>query len=261
LDRWALTNPHLSLHIPSDSRITVATKRKAKGRPRRPAKSLVSIISNLHLLLRVPSFARWPLGLHFFSPEVHAAWVKWCATANDRLRDTIAVTTDFRKPATKPQENDDVSSDSAVEDEQDDSGREGTDEPGQKVGIYALPLDYEPLKGYAEKGKNVFEFEREGRCVVCHDAMESGEGIHAICSNDGCEGVAHLSCWSKHFLADPSHEAGGILPIKGRCPKCWGEIRWGDMMKELTLRLRGQKEVEKLLKVKRKRAVKTKPKP
>lgn len=160
----------------------------------------------------------------------------------------------------KANEKEDPTSGSAAEAEQDSPGEEPAEEPEQKVGIHALPLDYEPIKGYVEKSQSVFDFEREGKCVVCHDAIDSGEGIHALCSNDGCEGVGHLSCWSRRFLADPGHENGGILPIKGRCPKCSGEIYWGDMMKELTLRLRGRKEVEKLLKVKRKRAVKGKAK-
>ncbi|KAJ4288219.1 Slx4p interacting protein [Collariella sp. IMI 366227] len=58
---WALNNPHTSLHIPTSSRLTVSTQRKRNGQPRRPSKSLASVVSNLHLLLRVPSFARWPL--------------------------------------------------------------------------------------------------------------------------------------------------------------------------------------------------------
>jgi structure-specific endonuclease subunit SLX1 len=46
-------------------------------------------------------------------------------------------------------------------------------------------------------------------------------------------------------------EHDSILPIAGTCPKCHGPVKWGDMMTELTLRLRGAKEVDKLLKKKR----------
>ncbi|KAK5656709.1 hypothetical protein OQA88_4256 [Cercophora sp. LCS_1] len=246
---WALTNPHVSLHIPSSSRLTVSTQRR-KGRPRRPTKSLVSIVSNLHLLLRVPSFARWPLRLHFFATEVHAAWLKWCSTVSEPLRDTLTVGTDFGGTSSKGRE-----LATAEEKEAEDDA-----EKAKPWGIHALPLDYEPIKEYVSKGQGVFEFEREGNCVVCHEAIAAGEGLHAVCVNDGCEGVGHLSCWSKHFLRD--HAPAGdeiILPIQGRCPKCHGEVQWGDMMKELTLRVRGQKEVEKLLKTKRKRAAKAKP--
>ncbi|KAL2018138.1 hypothetical protein VTK56DRAFT_1214 [Thermocarpiscus australiensis] len=246
---WALTNPHISVHIPSESRLTISTQAKGGGRrPRRPAKSLLSILSNLHLLLRVPSFARWPLKVHFFVPEVYAAWGKWCATANEPLRPSLEVVTDFGSSAGQ------------VAGEEGATTREGEEwiegEQPQAWGIHALPLDYEPIKDYVAKGQEIFEFERQGDCVVCREALPPGEGLQAVCTNAGCDAVGHLSCWSRHFLA--ARESDSILPIEGQCPKCKGEVHWGDMMKELTLRIRGQKEVEKLLKRKRRRrAVKT----
>jgi structure-specific endonuclease subunit SLX1 len=115
-------------------------------------------------------------------------------------------------------------------------------------GIHALPLDYVPFKDYVAKAREVFSFEREGNCVVCKQHMPPGEGVYAICSNDGCEGVGHITCWSQHLL--PSQEHDSILPVEGTCPKCRGSVKWGDMMTELTLRLRGAKKVDKLLKKK-----------
>jgi structure-specific endonuclease subunit SLX1 len=115
----------------------------------------------------------------------------------------------------------------------------------QARGIHALPLNYEPMKHYVAKGQELFEFERLGDCVVCRAPMPPGEGLYAICSNPGCDGAGHLSCWSRHFLAGA--EADNVLPVQGQCPKCAGTVDWGDMMKELTLRLRGEKEVKKLL--------------
>ncbi|KAK0619000.1 hypothetical protein B0T14DRAFT_518384 [Immersiella caudata] len=253
---WALTNPHLSLHIPSSSRLTVPGRTK-RGRPRRPAKTLVSIISNIHLLLRVPSFSRWPLKLHFFAPEVHQAWKKWCSTVSEPLRESLVVVTDFGQAGLKASSK--TKSAPHITDTDAETSGDSAMEDAEPWGIHALPLGYEPIKEYVAKGQNVFEFEREGNCVVCREAILSEQGLHAICTNDGCEGVGHLSCWSRHFL--PGSDAGGdgnILPIQGQCPKCKGVVQWGDMMKELTLRVRGQKDVEKLLKTKRKRATKMK---
>jgi structure-specific endonuclease subunit SLX1 len=245
--RWALANPHLSLHIPASSRISQSTQVKRNGRPRRPPASLTSIVSNLHLLLDVPSFARWPLKLHFFASEVHAAWEKRCKSTEKSLRKTLPVVTDFAagKPTTKAPVSD-------VEDENLDM----TQKPEQ-WGIHALPLDYAPLKDYVAKGNSVIEFEQEGKCVVCHEPLESGKGLHVICNNHGCEGVGHLACWSQHLLSSCEQgEDVDILPLEGACPKCHGAVDWGLMMKELTLRTRGKKDVEKLLKEKRKRAAK-----
>lgn len=243
--RWALTNPHLSLHIPSESRISVSTQRKRNGHPRRPGVSLTSIVSNLHVLLRVPSFARWPLTLHLFRPEVLAAWEKWCASAGEPLRDTLDVVTDFGPGETadgQPAKASDALAEAGTWE------TTGATEPAP-WGIHALPLDYAPMKEYVAKGHSIASFEREGDCVVCGEAMPSGEGLYPICSTEGCEGVGHLDCWSKRLLGTNSE--GAVLPVAGTCPKCGGEVRWGDMMTELTLRLRGQKEVEKLLRKKR----------
>ncbi|KAI0465933.1 GIY-YIG catalytic domain-containing protein [Xylaria cf. heliscus] len=225
---WALNNPHISLHIPTASRITVATRRKRGGKPRRPPHNINSIVSNLHLLLRVPSFTRWPLRLHFFASEVHGAWTTCCDTATEPLRETIPVYTDFAPPQTIAEE-----------------------EPQSPWGIHSLPLDYAPMKSYVEKTRSLYSFEREGACVVCGEHLPHDEGLYATCPNAECEGTGHVSCWSRHFLGSNARE--DIIPISGRCPKCDGEMIWGDMMKEMSLRLRGKKEVDKLLKKPRKK--------
>ncbi|KAI1195649.1 GIY-YIG catalytic domain-containing protein [Nemania serpens] len=221
---WALNNPHVTLYIPTASRITVSTQRKRGGGPKRPRPSMTSIISNIHLLLGVPSFARLPLKLHFFAPEMHAAWTKCLEDASEALLRTIPVHTDFAPSRNK-------------------SGDGASIEPW---GIHALPLDYARMKSYVEKTRELYSFEREGACVVCGENLPHGEGLYATCSNAGCEGTGHVACWSRHLLGD--NVADAIIPISGRCPRCEGDVVWGDMMMEMSLRLRGQKEIEKLFK-------------
>ncbi|KAI1372795.1 structure-specific endonuclease subunit SLX1 [Hypoxylon crocopeplum] len=233
---WALTNPHISLHIPSSSRITTAAGLKRNRHPKRPRPSLTSILSNLHLLLRVPSFAKWPLNVHFFNQKVYEAWENWCNTANEPLRDTIRVLTDFGP-----------SSSTSTDEESLGDGIESE----KPWGIHALSLDYAPIKDYVTKTKSIYGFEREGDCVVCGEHLETGQGLYATCSNTDCEGSGHISCWSRHMLGKEADE--DIIPISGCCPQCKGEVLWGDLMKEMSLRLRGQKEIEKLLKKPRKR--------
>ncbi|KAK1637862.1 GIY-YIG catalytic domain-containing protein [Colletotrichum phormii] len=224
---WALTNPHLSLHIPSTSRITVSNGVKKNGRPRRPRASLSSILPNLQLLLGVPSFRRWPLTLHFFAKDVHKAWVSSSANSTKPLRNTLNIVTDFGPdPAAS---SDDVA-----------------------WGIHALPVDYTNMKAYVEKAQSITAFEREGNCVVCKEALPHGQGLHAVCPNESCEGVGHLACWSRHMLHN-EEDRGVVVPIQGHCPQCGGQIQWVDMMKELSLRERGAKEIEALLKVKKRR--------
>lgn len=125
-------------------------------------------------------------------------------------------------------------------------------EADEPHGVHALPVNYAPLKEYVAKTRSIFEFEREGACAVCRGDLPPGEGLYAVCPNTGCEAVGHLSCWSRHMLGKEEGDEA-ILPVSGRCPGCSGQVTWGEMMKELSLRVRGPKEVEKLLKKPRKR--------
>ncbi|KAI1442975.1 hypothetical protein F5Y02DRAFT_228782 [Annulohypoxylon stygium] len=233
---WALNNPHTSLHIPSSSRISVAAGRKRSGHPKRPRHTLASILSNVHLLLRVPSFSRWPLNVHFFAPDAYEAWGKWCDTVDDPLRDTIQILTDFGSSSSGLNET---------------GGSHSENESEKPWGIHALPLDYTPMKEYVAKTKSIYDFEREGDCVVCRERLKPGEGLYATCSNVGCEGTGHVSCWSRHMLEKEAGE--DIIPISGHCPQCGGQVAWIDLMKEMSLRVRGTKEVDKLLKKPRRR--------
>jgi structure-specific endonuclease subunit SLX1 len=226
----------LSLHIPVDERISVFTQRKRNGQPKRPRANITSILSNLHLLLRVPSFKRWPLSLHFFDKGVYDKWKDWIGGVDEPLRRNLVVKTDF-----------------APEDTSRPAASQGEERPW---GVHALPLDYTPLKEYAEKASNIFAFEREGSCVHCKAGMPAGEGLYAVCPNLDCEAVGHLRCWGRHILEVEGGDEEGIVPLQGKCPSCKGDLRWADMMKELTLRVRDPKEVDKLLLRKRRRAKK-----
>lgn len=208
---------------------------------------MTSLLSNLHLLLRVPSFARWPLELRFFCPAVHKSWLRWCKTVAEPMRDTLNIVTDFPPLA------DATSSDVCGKGEAPSSSPRGQKRKATH-GIGALDVAYEDVKSHVEKGKSIMEFEREGACAVCSEELEHDGGVYAICPRGGCEAVSHLTCLSGHFLKEQEKDAAGedvLLPIKGSCPTCKAEVTWIDVVKELTLRMRGQKEVEKLLQVKR----------
>ncbi|UKZ93523.1 uncharacterized protein TrAFT101_008437 [Trichoderma asperellum] len=226
---WALNNPHLTLHIPKEDRITVATRRKKNGMPARSPHALDSIIPNLHLLTSVPSFARWPLNVHFFSKDAHEAWVDRLITSKTPARAGLEVFSDL--------------------------GASADDQSTTSRGIHSLPLDYWPMKEYIEKAHNTVLFEKQGQCIHCHEEMESDQGLYAVCPNDGCEAMGHLDCWSKRALASDD-DPTAILPNSCECPSCGGKIRWGDMIKELSLRTRGPGEVEKLLRKKKRLAAK-----
>jgi structure-specific endonuclease subunit SLX1 len=135
-------------------------------------------------------------------------------------------------------------------------------------GIAALPLTYVPHKQHVEKGKAIIEFEREGSCSICSQDLIHDRGIYAICPHPGCESVSHLTCLSKSFLEGETGEHGSnrelsvtdrgpaLVPMIGKCKCCGRAMKWLDVVKEVTLRMRGVKEVEGLLKEPRKKALK-----
>ncbi len=198
--RWAWQNPHITQHIPAESRIQHATQKKRSGQPKRPRHSVASLLSNLHLLLRAPSFSRWPLELRFFSEDVYKAWVKWSQSVVEPIRDSLDIVHQFPLPAATS------------------SGKESSPKIKRKKldhGITALAVDYSDHKQHVEKGKDIIDFEREGSCTICHDDLDHDGGIYTICPNPGCESVTHLTCLSKHFLKG---EEGAVVPIDGNCP-------------------------------------------
>lgn len=227
----------------------------------------------------MPSFARWPLSLHIFDRDVFARWGRYCAAPGvEPLRSTLEVVTDFGPAAVEEEEEAEVtpkkkgktakkgkkSRDIEEEEVATVSDEQGDVAGNEKLnwGIHALPLDHSPLAPYLEKGQEINIFEREGNCVICQQRLEHDKGLYAICSNGECEGVGHLDCWSRHLLhqGDGDDAQGLILPMEGQCPKCSGRVKWSAMMRELTLRVRGHKEVEKVLKRNKRAAGTTKAK-
>ena len=273
---WALNNPHKSLHIPADKRAEAVKGlgRRKTGHLKRPRKSLAGVMEALRMLVGVRSFGRWPLKVHFFEEEVWKVWEKGGKKSVGGGSEgglKIEVVTDFGGPTAsqeagvgKTRGKGEKSAEIVnMADGNNDGDNDNEHAQGEKHGIYALPLDYTPLEEYIAKGQEIFEFERQGSCVVCDGAMVAGRGLYAICPNTRCEAVGHLDCWSRCLLKQEAKrarmgEGDEILPVKGACPKCHGEVLWGTMMKELTLRIRGQAEVDKLLKRKRRRAAKGK---
>ncbi|PSR76960.1 hypothetical protein BD289DRAFT_456843 [Coniella lustricola] len=237
---WALTNSHLSLHIAPEERITVSTQRKRSGMPKRPPLKMSAILSNVHLLLGVPSFSHWPLKLHFFDREVYSQWDKYCSSADvGPLSRSLEIVTDFRSPAAALAG---TTTQTAFLEDGFSSGEEECSDTSDKE----------------EKGQDITTFEREGDCVVCHQQLDHDKGLHAICSQAGCEGVGHLDCWSRHLLSQQVQEEDSssvILPMDGQCPQCHGLVKWSDMMKELTLRTREPMELDKLVKRRKKAAL------
>ncbi|KAK8434413.1 hypothetical protein IWX49DRAFT_611688 [Phyllosticta citricarpa] len=226
---WAWQNTHLTRHIPTSDRITAArtTVRvsprtgKVRKRPTRPRMSLSDRLSNLHLLLRVKSFDRWPLRLTFFNEEVYRTWEKLLTQTPFRLRDSIIVQlekNDIPKAFQRP-------------------------EAGQ--GIHGIDVGYAPVKAYLDKSIRALKRPEPVDCAVCNSRLSAEKSLLLVCPNQGCKMVSHVTCLSQRFLNEEG-KAAAMVPLQGKCPSCKETLQWSTLMRDLTLRSRGEKEVAKL---------------
>ncbi|KAK1825234.1 Slx4p interacting protein [Friedmanniomyces endolithicus] len=198
---------------------------KLRKRSARPRLCLTDRLANLHLLLRSNSFERWPLKVTFYAEDVYHIWTRCIRQQLETLRPGITVTLD-----TPPK-----------------------DEASKALsGIRALDVGYSALKPQIEKTKNLFETSDWLHCVVCHGGLPSGGAGALVCNTEGCNAASHIECLSTAFLLAEG-EADAMIPTSGSCPGCNIELQWTDLVRELSMRMRGAKEVEDLFRERRKR--------
>ena len=63
-------------------------------------------------------------------------------------------------------------------------------------------------------------------CDLCQTPLPQSHLEIALCPNESCASLFHLTCLASRF-----EERNSILPVKGRCPVCHKEILWGDVIR------------------------------
>lgn len=244
---WAWQNAHLTRHIPHDERISFAASRiktspkskRTRRRPGKPKSSLTERLSNLHLLLRVPYFSNWPLELRFFSEDVFQFWQTWCQRVDAQISPRIKVWLD------KPKE----SGDSIGEIDLEATRKQRKLDMIGKGGVEGVDPTYASLRPVLERGHMILEDDEMLSCSLCDRSLTPTRDFITICPQADCQSCHHMVCLSNHFLDAGS--TSSIVPTGGHCPDCNTRLSWAELMKEMTLRVRGEKEVLKLLKRKR----------
>ncbi|KAH8731966.1 hypothetical protein GQ44DRAFT_745945 [Phaeosphaeriaceae sp. PMI808] len=239
---WAWQNTHATRHINKhvrDARAEELHKGKKTASPgkrrKRPPISLEARLKNLHHLLGVSSFSRWPLHLRFFSPDVFAQWERHAAKMATQLRESITIQL---TPAEILKSASDVANDLQIH--------------FIPEVIRTIPVGYDDCKPYVEKVRGMFENVHQLACGVCRDELEPSTSLSLVCPVENCQTAFHMSCLSTKFLAD-GVTGSALVPIEGTCPGCHNPIRWSTMMKELSLRMYGEEELKAMFKPKRKR--------
>jgi structure-specific endonuclease subunit SLX1 len=240
---WAWHNSHLTRHISQDERISFATNRaktssrtgRVRRKPGRPRTSLTEKLSNLHLLLRSPYFSKWPLEVRFFSEDVYHLWQTWCDRIDGRVPNHIKIRLDLKEEQAEP---------TAAISERPPKRRK-LDLVG-KGGVEGVDATYASLQPVLEKGQFVFDPDEQLNCNVCQRMLALDQDLMVICPHGECRSISHVDCLAMHFRA--KDWSGSLVPTSGKCPSCQKEVQWASLMKELSLRIRGAKEVQKLLK-------------
>ncbi len=248
---WAWHNTHLTKKIPDKQRITFPQTLLPKGSRSRkkvvkPYESPTAKISNLHLLLRVPGFARWPLQVRFFCEEIHRIWQAW----NDRVEVSISGRHRVLLDMKEPEEAVD-SKDMSIQ----AKGKRKREALG-KGGVDGLDVGYSELKGHVEKSISRLAESEVPNCAVCSKALGPQPKMALVCPRDGCRAASHMSCLASTFRVGDSQDTS-VVPTRGPCPVCKQELQWIELVKEMSLRARGEKELAQLLKKPRERKAKT----
>ncbi|RMZ83997.1 hypothetical protein DV737_g1382, partial [Chaetothyriales sp. CBS 132003] len=245
---WAWQNAHLTRHISPQQRLSFATVRtranagsgKARKRPRRPTSSLMDRLSNLHLLLRVPYFSRWPLEVSFFSHDVYTSWTAWCERVDDQIRPNLSIRLDPRQSDQPPHD---------ITSAQPPSQKRKIDLM-HKGGVHGIDPTYAQYQHVLTKATFLLDHGDGQTCALCKQQLHLKHHLFTICPNSDCQTMSHLTCLSEHFLQHAT-TPGQLVPEQGQCPGCHSPLRWLHLMREVTLRTRGQKEVRKVLSRKR----------
>lgn len=209
-------------------------------------------ISNLHLLLRVPSFARWPLQPRFFCEDVYRVWERWTEKVSGTVGPGNNVILGRRQPVAALADNAKSMSPRA----KDKRKREAPGKGGvESVDVKSISVDYSALKGHLEKSALLMAENEDTACAVCGRNIDDRAEMRVVCPHDACKAASHVTCLATRFLAEEG-PATFLIPTSGKCPACKAETQWVDLVREMSLRARGEKHVALMMQKTRERKTK-----
>lgn len=227
--RWAWQNTdhcrHANLDGPPAAQLE-ADDAPASGQPKKKSSSrrglsLKLVMSRLHLLLHSKYFRSWPLELRFFSLDVHRKWEQESSREDRLLSDTIKVIV-YINPDLHPNTS---------------GSRSAIDERGT---IDGLDLSNKGLDSYREKAAFLLDDGEDFDCGVCKGSLRLKDDLILVCPQELCKCASHLMCLASTFL-DDERIRDEIIPPEGECPACNSTVEWSTLIRELSLRTRGQK--------------------
>ncbi|KAL8681375.1 MAG: hypothetical protein Q9186_002518 [Xanthomendoza sp. 1 TL-2023] len=250
--RWAWQNFHTTKKIPDDQRLDLPKESKKRkkpessppntkdqkkrhNKPHRPRLTLKNSLSNLHLLLHVSNFNRWPLSVRFLCSDMYKAWLVHSKRDLGELRDGFQVFRDFEQPAEQIDET-----------PPDPKTDQKTKKESPTMAIAEkIDVTYSRFKPHLTKNIARLAESPITTCSICADPLDLRHSVFLTCPSEGCRAISHMSCLARKWA--PNHQSDGfLLPISGSCFQCGIEQQWVELVKELSLRGRGEKHLARL---------------
>ena len=222
----------MTRHIPEGEHITLARKdksRKGKTRISKGKELIKDKVKNLHLLLCGNSFQRWPLELRFFSLDTFNLWQESRKKGTIDIPDRIAIHLDK------------IATEHASEATALGAG------PVSLAGVAALDVTYASLKPHLMKSTSMLHNSKAVHCAVCHESLNNAKDLILVCPGDDCDMTSHLSCLAGQFITNHD-DPDALIPIEGPCSMCDVKLKWSDLMRDLSLRTRGESAVKLIMK-------------
>ena len=248
---WAWQNPHRTRHLrndePESEDLLKFMQAFPMKRPKQGPGSLSGKLLSLISLLSTQSFNRWPLQIDLFDPDAVDIWQRQVKKSAPDItsRISICVHADARPVAPN-------NSKSAMKDEIASSHGAG-ENSGKQPGIDGLDVSFQPYKAHVQKSLEALSQDPAPCCTLCDRALHHDTSFALTCSAPSCSMVVHVGCLAENFLREePIQDA--IVPVRGACPKCRTTLRWAELTRELTLRIRGKADLERLFRKPQNRA-------
>ena len=261
---WAWHNPHITKKITDEQRkkreetleetLPNAKSRKlsntgqVRKRLAKPRPSILDKISNLDLLLQVPSFARWPLHVRFFCEDVYQVWQNWNERVDATIKSCTKAWLDVKRPE-KSDQTDEIPMTTHAK------GKRKRERLG-KGGVEGIDVGYGKLQRHLEKSIFTLAEDEINHCAICSKTLGPETRMTLVCPIDGCKTASHMQCLATRFLSDEG-QGFAIIPTSGKCPGCRVEVQWIDLVREVSLRAKGEQEVSQLMRKPRQSKTKT----
>lgn len=116
-----------------------------------------------------------------------------------------------------------------------------------KGGIEGIVVGYSTLKDHVEKSLLILAEGQVNSCGICANDMDTEVTTVLVCPQRNCQAIFHMTCLATRFLDAEKGELS-VIPRAGTCPHCRSELQWIDMVKEMSLRVRGKSELARMTK-------------